>query len=99
GFGSGVSWPAYGAAQLPAIVRYLRLSFWPSPLIFDYGMHGLGDAAAAWMAAPIVLGLAGLSAWALFGSRARRWRALGFCGAWFFAILAPTSAVAGNRQL
>jgi tetratricopeptide (TPR) repeat protein len=97
GFGSGVSVAQYWPSQFSAIWNYLRLSIWPRPQVFDYGTQwvtGLWPAAGA---ALVVLGLAGASAWALcrpdFGARA-----LGFAGLWFFAILAPTSLIPGNRQ-
>ena len=37
GWGTGVSPGGYWLTQFPAIARYLRLSVWPHPLIFDYG--------------------------------------------------------------
>jgi tetratricopeptide (TPR) repeat protein len=88
GFDAGVPWPAYALTQFGAVAHYLRLSFWPHPLVFDYGMavaSRLGDVAP--QLAVVVLLLAGtlVAIW--------RWPSLGFCGAWFFAILAPTSSV------
>ena len=88
GFESGVAWPAYALTQFGAVAHYLRLSFWPHPLIFDYGSTAAGRLAdvAPQMAAVILLLAATLVAlW--------RWPAAGFCGAWFFAVLAPTSSV------
>jgi protein O-mannosyl-transferase len=88
GFGHGVTPMAYALTQFPAIVHYLRLSFWPYPLIFDYG-SALAPA-SAWVAACglFVAGLVGATLWAL----AKR-PPLGFLGACFFAILAPSSSV------
>ena len=97
GFGSGVSWWGYAQTQFPAIVRYLRLSFWPHGLVFDYGTQWVTDFWAVLPSALVVAGLAGASAWALFRPGIL-WRFLGFSGVWFFAILAPTSLVPGNRQ-
>ena len=93
GFGTGVSWWDYILTQFPAVTRYLRLSFWPLGQVFDYGTQWVGRAAIVLPAALLVAVLAGSTLWAL-------WRrpALGFLGAWFFAILAPTSLVPGNRQ-
>ncbi|MGD1031367.1 MAG: tetratricopeptide repeat protein [Opitutaceae bacterium] len=88
GFESGVSWPAYALTQFGAVAHYLRLSFWPRPLVFDYGLAvagRLGDVAPQ-LAVVVLLLAATLVA-------LRRWPSLGFCGAWFFAILAPTSSV------
>ena len=54
GYGQGVTPVAYALTQFPAIVHYLRLSFWPFPLIFDYGsawrrrLHGSLSAAFSW---------------------------------------------------
>ena len=88
GFGLGVTWYTYALTQLYAVAHYLRLSFWPHPLVFDYGsavVRGPGDVAPQ-MAVIFLLLAATLVA-------LRRWPAIGFCGAWFFAILAPTSTV------
>jgi tetratricopeptide (TPR) repeat protein len=88
GFGSGMTWWRYGLAQGPAIAHYLRLCVWPHPLVFDYG----------WALAPFspgdipgdlaVASLLAATAWALV-----RRPALGFLGATFFLILAPSSSV------
>ena len=43
GFGVGMSAWAYLCTQFGAIAHYLRLSFWPHPLVLDYGIdtaHG-----------------------------------------------------------
>ncbi len=100
GFGSGISWGGYLRTQFPAILRYLRLSVWPHPLIFDYGTRW--TAGPALMALAVVLVLALLVATTAALARPSRggwgWRAFGFAGAWFFAILAPTSLIPGNRQ-
>jgi tetratricopeptide (TPR) repeat protein len=88
GFGLGVTWYTYALTQFYAVAHYLRLSFWPHPLVFDYGsavVRGLGDVVPQ-MAAIVLLLAASLVA-------LRRWPAIGFCGAWFFSILAPTSTV------
>jgi tetratricopeptide (TPR) repeat protein len=93
GFGSGISWAHYVRLQFPAIVHYLRLAVWPHPLIFDYGTQWVGWPGLDLPAAVAVLALVALTVAAL-----RRCPAVGFLGAWFFAILAPTSLVPGNRQ-
>ena len=78
----------YAATQPGVILHYLRLSVWPHPLCFDYGWPKATDPPAI---AASVLGVAALAA----GSAAALWRRhwLGFVGAWFFLILAPTSSV------
>lgn len=88
GFGSGVSWWSYALTQFPAIVHYLRLCFWPHPLIFDYGSALTLDAARVLPAALIVAMLIAVTVWAL-------WKrpTVGFLGACFFVILAPSSSV------
>ncbi len=92
GFGQ-VSWIAYALTQFPAILRYLHLAVWPSPLIFDYGAEWI---ARPWSVLPEALVVISMAAAAVI----LFWRrpALGFLGLWFFAILAPTSLMPGNRQ-
>jgi tetratricopeptide (TPR) repeat protein len=93
GFGVSVSFWSYAATQFQALSHYLWLSAWPHPLIIDYGvrwMASVGDVA------PYAAGVALLVA-ATSVAFVRR-PALGFLGASFFAILAPTSLVPGTRQ-
>jgi tetratricopeptide (TPR) repeat protein len=89
GFGLGITWWAYALTQVRAIVHYLRLAFWPYPLVFDYGGAVLASGFAEIAPAAAILGalLAGTIV------ALRRWPVIGFAGAWFFAILAPTSSV------
>ena len=94
GFGSGVSMLRYWVTQPRAILHYLSLSVWPSPLIFDYGTPWVSDHLANLPQVLVVLGLIAATVWALF--KKPTW---GFCGAWFFSVLAPTSIVPGNRQV
>jgi hypothetical protein len=88
GFGSGIAWWAYAVTQFRAIATYLRLSFWPSPLLFSYGLTLGGPFWPLVIDAVLVLGLAGIS---VVG--AARGSKLGFLGIWYFAILAPTSSI------
>jgi len=88
GFGAGVAWWAYALTQFRAIAHYLRLAVWPHPLVADYGrllggppLQVIGDAV-------VVIGLLGGTIWALRRGK----RAIGFAGAAFFLILAPTSS-------
>jgi Flp pilus assembly protein TadD len=88
GFGNGVSAWDYALTQFPAVVHYLRLGLWPRPLVFDYGTgpaHGMDSVVPD---ALFVAGLVALTAWALV-----RRPAIGFLGACFFAILAPSSSI------
>lgn len=93
GFGLEVTPAMYWLTQFQAVVHYLRLALWPSPLVFDYGVQwtkGAGDVLP--YAVPVVV-LATGTAVAVW-----RRRPAGFLGLFFFAILAPTSIVPGNRQ-
>ena len=93
GFNVGVSPWGFWLTQFEAVARYLRLSFWPHPLVFEYGVFTLG-----WRdAAPYALVVLPLAAATLVALRRRP--VAGFLGAWFFAILAPTSAVPGAMQV
>jgi tetratricopeptide (TPR) repeat protein len=94
GFGVGISWGGYLLTQLQAIGTYLRLSLWPRPLVFDYGIVGIP-------ALPELLAGAGLVGGLLAATIYGLWRrtAWGFLGAWFFLLLAPTSLVPGTTQM
>jgi len=94
GFGVKAPWGAYLLSQFPAIARYLRLSFWPGSLTFDYGFNWSELSAGAIPPAAVVLLLGAGTIFAL-----QRRPAAGFLGAWFFAILAPTSFVPGTTQI
>ncbi|HEY1107181.1 MAG TPA: tetratricopeptide repeat protein, partial [Opitutaceae bacterium] len=91
--GSGVSAWDYWLTQGDAIVRYLVLSVWPYPLVFEYGpfLVTLGEALPFLV---ITAALAGATFVAL-------WRVpwAGFLGLWFFALLAPTSLMPGTTQM
>ena len=93
GFGMGASWWAYGLTQFQAVAHYLRLAVWPHPLAFQYGVLQVKDAGQVVPFACVILLLAALTVLAL-----RKWPAWGFLGFWFFAVLAPTSLVAGATQ-
>jgi len=83
----------YALTQVYAITHYLRLTVWPAPLILDYG-SALVDAwwPIVWSAL-LLLPLVVASLWA-------GWRGLaaGFCGVFFFAVLAPSSSVVPVNQ-
>ena len=88
GLGTHIQWRAYALTQLWAVPHYLRLSFWPDPLVFDYGMNLRNNIAQILPGALIVAGM-------LLGTAImlRRWPMSAFLGAWFLLILAPTSSV------
>jgi hypothetical protein len=88
GFDTGINPWQYALTQAWAITHYLRLTFWPSPLILDYGAWLARGPREVWPAA-LLVGLL------LAGTAVAMWRrpALGFLGVWFFACLAPTSSL------
>jgi protein O-mannosyl-transferase len=88
GFGAGVAWWRYALTQLPAIAHYIRLCFWPHPLIFDYGSAIVSPSARILPYALLVVALMAATLWALV-----KQPAAGFLGLWFFAILAPSSSI------
>jgi Flp pilus assembly protein TadD len=88
GYAAGMSWREYALTQCWAVMRYLRLAFWPAGQLFDYGILLAHDVAGVWPRALALACLLCATAWAL-----ARKPSLGFLGAWFFVILAPTSSV------
>jgi tetratricopeptide (TPR) repeat protein len=88
GLGSNVVWWAYALTQCRAVVTYLWLSVWPSPLSFDYGFATATNIVDVGGQVAILAGLLVGTAVAL-----RRWPVIGFFGASFFAVLAPSSSV------
>jgi len=94
GFGTGVPWAQYGKTQCEAIIRYIMLSAWPHPLVFEYGTFTSNEL-NQWL--PWALALFPIltaSVWALIYKPK-----LGFLAAWFFCILSPTSLVPGTSQM
>jgi hypothetical protein len=86
-------WWQYAATQFGVIFHYLRLVVWPSPLVLDYGWPIATKLSGVVLPAIGVLVLLGLTVWGL--SRNAK---LGFLGAAFFLILAPTSSVVPIRD-
>ncbi|MGH7945842.1 MAG: tetratricopeptide repeat protein, partial [Opitutaceae bacterium] len=93
GFGSNVAWTDYALTQIDALALYMRLAFWPAPLIFDYGVAWVQPSWSRLLDALLVIGVVAGTSIALF-----RWPKWGFLGLWFLAMLAPTSLIPGNRQ-
>ena len=78
----------YAKTQASVLVHYLRLAFWPAPLVGDYEDWPLaGSVATVLPAGAVVVTLVGATVWALY-----RRLPVGFLGVWFFLILAPTSS-------
>jgi tetratricopeptide (TPR) repeat protein len=88
GFDLGVTWWGYALTQCRAVLRYLGLSLWPHPLVFDYGTEVVTSPAEVVPALLLVTLLVVATGIALV-----RRPALGFLGAWFFSILAPSSSI------
>lgn len=88
GFGLEGRWWRYALTQPHAILSYLKLSIWPHPLIFDHNLRWATSLSEVWAAGLAVVALLFLTLWLLI-----RRPALGFLGAAFFLILAPTSSV------
>ena len=88
GFRTGVSVWTYLLNQAEMIVRYLRLTVWPSDLVINYGPPVPYRLADVLPQAAMVLTLLMLTIAAF------RWHAAAaFLGAWFFITLAPSSSV------
>ena len=93
GFGIEVGCWEYFYTQFGAILNYLKLCVWPRPLVFCYGTyinHNVLEIAVCGVAV-VLIGLAALVAIV-------RWPKVGFLGAWFFAILAPTTSFIPELQ-
>jgi len=88
GFGLGITPWHYLLTQCGALIHYVRLAFWPDPLVLDYGTATTKSLADVWPQAALLLALFGATLVALV--RCPPW---GFLGAWFFLLLAPTSSV------
>ena len=78
----------YAMTQPGVLLHYLRLVVWPSDLCLAYDWPIARATAAVIVPGLVLVALLALTAWALL-----RRPALGFPGAFFFLILAPTSSV------
>jgi tetratricopeptide (TPR) repeat protein len=95
GFGAEDTSPlAYAGTQCAVLPHYLRLALWPAGLCFDYGWKVAAHWGEVW---PWVALTGTLGALTLIGLARRS--ALGFLGAWFFVILAPTSSFMPIRDV
>lgn len=93
GFDLGVRWYEYAYSQAWAVAHYLRLLVVPIGLTFDYGQNPItGYRGVLGILALTGCALATLAAWTR-----PRWIWLGFLGAWFFIILAPSSSIVPIR--
>ena len=88
GFGIDIPWWKYAYDQPRVILHYLRLVVWPHPLIFDYSWPAAKFLSQVLPGFLVVGGLLLSTLAALV-----RWPKIGFLGACFFLILAPTSSI------
>jgi len=88
GFGLGMSPWAYALKQCEAIIHYLRLAFWPHPLVIDYGTDVVNSITTVWWQALLLILLVTGTVYALVKKPV-----LGLVGAWVFVILAPSSSI------
>jgi tetratricopeptide (TPR) repeat protein len=88
GFGLGISPRTYLLTQCAALVHYVRLAMWPTPLVFDYGTATIDSfMAVGWQA----LALSVAFVCTIVGVVRRTPGS--FLGAWFFLLLAPSSSL------
>jgi hypothetical protein len=90
GFTDKMSSFDYFQTQWVALVNYIKLVYWPHPLIFDYGTDLITDPWLIWPAGLVCTVLFGLVI-ACFSKFNKPW--IAFLGIAFFAILGPTSSV------
>ena len=88
GLVAGVGALDYALNQTVVVLKYLRLALWPTPLILDYGFAQSLAFRDVLVEVLVVAGLMAGTGWALV-----RHPPIGFAGAWFLIILAPTSSV------
>jgi hypothetical protein len=90
GFGvQGITPQQYLLTQPEVILHYLRQALWPTSLCLDYQDWPVATTLSEVLVPALALIAVGLgTVWALVR---RSW--LGFVGAWFFPILAPTSSI------
>ena len=90
GFSEGMGAGTYALIEGKVLLKYLGLSVWPHPLVFDYGRDCFLPAGPALL--PF-----GLVVLAILGAAVLAWRRglapVGFLGIAFFLILAPTSSI------
>ncbi len=87
GTAHGITPFTYALTSCRTLLHYLRLVVWPYPLVFDYGADFAPSFSAVAPHAVVLTALLALTVCALV-----RRPALGFLGAWFFVILAPTTS-------
>jgi len=94
GFGIDITPWTYWKTQFGAIWTYLSLVFWPKDLVFDYGVEWVKSLAEIFPYIVFLIGLVAVSAYCFI-----KRKKVGLLAFFFFAILAPTSVMPGNRQI
>lgn len=89
-----LTWWEYLLTQPSVILHYLKLTVWPRTLCFDYGWSPAKTLTSIVPAVLLIAVLLGATCWAI-----KKNSALGFLGAWFFLILAPSSSFFPLREL
>jgi tetratricopeptide (TPR) repeat protein len=87
GVGGDISRLKYVATETQVVLRYLKLTLVPAPLVFDYGPVYLTDPNIIAACTAGVALLVGATLYAIF-----RAPVLGFAGAWFFIMISPGSS-------
>ncbi len=87
GFTVNLSPLIYICTQPSVLLHYLKLSFWPGSLCLDYAWPEARELKQILIPMLVIGPLGLLTLWAL-----QTKRSIGFLGAWFFLILAPTSS-------
>lgn len=94
GFNIGVAWGDYLITQAYAVVHYLRLSLWPSGLVFDYGYWLIKDPSEVLPQIALLATLATATVVALL-----RNPKLGFSAFLIIITLSPTTLVPLKPQI
>jgi len=88
GYGIGISPYTYALTECQAVITYIKLSFWPYPLIFDRGPLYITTITEALPYALCLLILLVITAYMLI-----KQPVIGFIISAFFIILAPTTSI------
>ncbi len=87
GLDTSIAPVTYFLTQCEAIVRYVRLAFWPAGQVFDYGVPTVASVSEVWMQLALLAIAGGATVWLIV-----RNHAAGFAGACFFLLLGPSSS-------
>jgi tetratricopeptide (TPR) repeat protein len=88
GLDTGITPWQYLLTESGVLLHYVRLTVWPRPLVLAYDWQPVQAWTDAIATGPAVLTLLLATFWLVV-----RRPAIGFFGAWFFLLLAPTSSV------